>query len=294
MVKRKGKNIIISVLCILGATIFAILVHALMPSPGAKMNVDDFNSFLIRKFGFPAVASSYFIFLYLHISIVLGYFGSKSNMDTKKVGIRFGAAFALIYFIGMQEVFVEASPFSKWGFDFVMYQFFMGLGDAIPAFILCMVISVFVFGKKKINISFKTSFNKYKLLSILIIAFAFFCERTIGYIIGYIDSDIERFPIPVLVWTIIFGIAYGIAFILLHPVYYNKKSTFISSLNITVFTLGINWMIFNSFMGMILAGTILQTLLRSGIDVVVIFIATICCKSIMEANQYGQGSKPGN
>jgi hypothetical protein len=34
-------------------------------------------------------------------------------------------------------------------------------------------------------------------------------------------------------------------------------------------------MIFNSFIGMILAGTILQVLLKSGIDVAVIFFVTI-------------------
>lgn len=275
MKERNVKNIMISILSIFGAAFVAVLVHAFMPSPGATINTDDFNSLLVRNFGFPIVASSYFIFLYLHILIVLIYFGLKSNMDAKKIGLRFGTAFALIYFMGMQEVIVESSPFSSWGFDFVAYEFFLGLGDAIPAFILCIVITTFIFSNKKNKISYKSQFNKYELLSIVVIAFAFFCERTIGYLVGYIDSDIKKFPLPVLIWTTIFGIVYGIAFILLQPIYNNNKNAFIFSLNISVITLGINWMIFNSFIGMIFAGTILQVLLRSGIDVAVIFIATI-------------------
>jgi hypothetical protein len=274
MKKINLKNSIISILCILGASIVAILVHALMPSPGATINPGDFNSLPVKIFGFPVVASSYFIILYLHILIVLLYFGLQSSMDTRKIGLRFGTAFALIYLLGMQEVIVESSPFSGWGFEFVAYQFFMGLGDAIPVFILCIVITAFIFGKKKNKVSYKQQFDKYKLLGVIVIAFAFFCERTIGYIVGYIDSDIEKYPIPVLIWTALFGIVYGIAFILLRPIYYNK-STFTSSLNISVFTLGINWIVFNSFIGMIFSGTILQMLLRSGIDVAVIFITTI-------------------
>lgn len=253
----------------------AILVHAFIPSPGAALNSDDFNSLLVKTFGFPVVASSYFILLYLHIVIILLYFGSKTNINTKKIGLRFGTAFALIYFMGMQEVVVEASPFTSWGFDFVMYQFFMGLGDAIPVFILCIVITVSILKKKENKITCKVQFCKYRLLHVVTIAFAFFLERTIGYIVGYIDSDIEHYPIPVLIWTALFGLVYGIAFILLYPIYFNKKNTFISSLNSSVFTLGINWIIFNSFIGMIYTDTILQAILRSGVDVIVIFIVII-------------------
>ena len=280
MIKRNIKKMVISLICILGASIVAILVHALMPSPGGTINIDAFNSLLVQKFGFPVVASSYFIFLYLHILIVLLCFGLKSNMGNKKIGLRFGAAFALIYFMGMQEVVIESSPFSSWGFGFVSYQFFMGLGDAIPAFILCIVITALIFSKKKNEISLKPQPNKGKLLSIGVIALTFFGERTIGYIVGYVDSDIEKFPIPVLIWTAIFGIIYGIAFILLYPIYSEHKGSLMSSINILVFTLGINWMIFNSFIGMIFAGTLMKMLLRSGVDAAAIFIVMILFKKL--------------
>lgn len=270
---RSFKRTIISILCVLVAAIVAILVHALMPSPGAAMNEEDFDSLLVRMFGFPIVASSYFIILYLHILLVLRYFGSRSNLKPMEIGLRFGTAFALIYFMGMQEVVVESSPFETWGLDFIQYQIFMGLGDAIPAFIICVIVALYTLNPDKTNSYHPVSVRRHKLITITAIAIVYFCERTIGYTVGYIASDIKSFPIPVLIWTAIFGIVFGIAYVLLYPIYHNHKHT--SSWNLTVLTLGINWMIFNSFIGMIYADTILPMLLRSGVDVAAIYVTAI-------------------
>lgn len=84
------------------------IVHAVMPSPGASLDV-------------------YFIILYLHILCVVHCFGLRSMLCRKEVGLRFGLAFALLYMIGMQEVVVSASPFDTYGMDFIFYQLFMGL-----------------------------------------------------------------------------------------------------------------------------------------------------------------------
>ena len=69
------------------------------------------------------------------------YFGRTSDYSKLQMGLRFGICFALIYFIGMQEVMVEASPFKTWGIDFLIYQFVMGIGEALVAIIMCVVIS---------------------------------------------------------------------------------------------------------------------------------------------------------
>lgn len=261
----------------------AILVHALMPSPGATMNTEDFDSLLVKTFGFPVVASSYFIILYLHICIVVRYFGARSSLEPKKIGLRFGAAFALIYFMGMQEVVVEGSPFSSWGADFVMYQLFMGLGDAVPALLLCAIIAVFILEKKQGENKQPLRRMKHNVLIIGAIAAAFFTSRMLGYMIGYIGSDMKRYPIPVMLWTIIFGLVLGISYILLRPIYDHETS--VSDWNITVMTLGINWIIFNSFIGMILAGTMIQMLIRSGVDVAAVYLVTLFLEKRVRVNK---------
>lgn len=267
-------NIVIACFSILFAAVLAIVVHAVMPSPGATMNVNDFNSLPVKLFGFPAVASAYFLFIYLDIFIVLCYFGKKSNLDRKKIGFRFGVSFALIYLVGMQEIVVKSSPFTIWGIKYVLYQLFMGLGDAIPAFILCIITARFFLKKEPKTSERSGIFAQNNRITIVVVALAFFVERVIGYVAGYIDSDIKQSLIPVLSWTGIFGIAIGFAYILLYPIYNNKNNTKLSSFQISVLTLGLNWILFNSFIGMILADTILKMLLRSGIDVFVLFLVT--------------------
>lgn len=297
--RKQIRNTILLICSILAAAIIAILVHALLPSPGGEMNVEDFNSLLVQTFGFPVVASSYFILLYLHIVIVLVFYGKRTEIQEKRIniGLRFGCAFALLYFVGMQEVVVSSSPFTEWGFDFVIYQFFMGLGDAIPALLLCIATALLFlpknFGKvvKAGNESNQIKSNQIKsnqtesydieskqahsqklntyVIRVLLIALAFFAERTIGYYIGYIDSDIESYPVPVLVWTALFGIILGVAVQLITPICVAQNKTRFC-VNVGLVIIGLNWIIFNSFIGMIMAGTIGIMLLRSGIDVIIL------------------------
>ena len=66
--------------CVLISAIIAILVHALLPSPGASLSVDAFDGILVQKLGFPIVASLYFIILYLHILIVVRTIGAKPRV----------------------------------------------------------------------------------------------------------------------------------------------------------------------------------------------------------------------
>ena len=103
----------------------AIAVHALLPSPGGEVDVSSFDSVLITKFGFPVVASFYFIFLYLHVLIVVSIFGRHLGMEKRKIGLRFGFAYGIIYLVAMQEVVLSGSPFEQYGIDFIRYQFFL-------------------------------------------------------------------------------------------------------------------------------------------------------------------------
>lgn len=250
----------------------AILVHALLPSPGASVNADDFDGPLVEIFGFPFVASIYFVLLYLHIMIVFFIFGNKSESKRVQFGLHYGLAFGLMYLIGMQEVVVEGSPLEEYGIDFMSDQFFMGLGDAIPVFILCIVLAMCI--KKGNEKKIENKIDKEKIIRILIIGGVFFVQRTAGYYIGYIDSDIEKYPIPVLVWTAVMGIVFGVMNIMLqsvHPFTSNYKNI----IQINLVSIGINWIWFNCFMGLILKDTFAKMFIRGGIDVLFITIGAI-------------------
>uniref|UniRef100_UPI000564730E hypothetical protein n=1 Tax=Paenibacillus zanthoxyli TaxID=369399 RepID=UPI000564730E len=108
----------------------AIFSKNLLPS---AVNIKDFNSIFVKLLGFPVVASLYFILIYTHSASITQLFGKNAKLSNIQLGIRFGICFGLIFLLGMQEVVVNASPFSEWGLDFVIFQFYMGIGEAIIA-----------------------------------------------------------------------------------------------------------------------------------------------------------------
>ena len=178
--------------CVLISAIIAILVHALLPSPGASLSVDAFDGILVQKLGFPIVASLYFIILYLHILIVVRTIGAKPTVPKKQMGIRLGLSFGCMYLVGMQEVVVSASPCDTYGIDFVLYQFFMGLGDAIPVILLCVLVCGFArinTGDRKPKSPNKKLENR---IMFIVISLLFFIERVVGYYVGYIDNEFHH------------------------------------------------------------------------------------------------------
>ncbi|MDG5790160.1 hypothetical protein QA612_22225 [Evansella sp. AB-P1] len=264
--------LIINTLAIIVASAMAIIVHAIVPG---DVNVDDFDSIFVKLFGFPIVAVSYFVLLFLHCVIVMRYFGKRSSMTNLQIGFRFGTVFAALYLFGMQEVVVEASPFNEWGLAFVSYQFFMGISDAIPALLLCVVTAYF-------TLSNKNTANSRQILNLIektkvvaLITITFLIARAIGYETGMIGSNIDTFPIPTYLWTIVFGVMLGCCFTILYPIFASGQNKFLLSYKLVVITIGINWILFNSFIGLIFSGEMNQMLLRSGIDIAVVFLTSL-------------------
>jgi len=262
--------IIINIITIIFSAIFAIIVHAMLP---ASVDVSQFDSILVKWFGFPFVASLYFVILFTQCAIAVRYIGVRTETTKLQIGIRFGLVFAMIYLLGMQEVVVEGSPFTSWGLHFVKYQFIMGIGDAIPAILLCLIISYFtISNKEKSNLIHKLQFRDIiKVVSIIVIAIVI--ERTIAYESGLIASNSDTYPIPTYVWTVLFGVMLGFIYVILYPLLTYKNNISYIPLRLTL-VVGVNWIIFNSFIGLIFKDTMFEMLIRSGLDVLTLFIAS--------------------
>lgn len=273
--------IIINTVLILFSAIFAIIVHALLP---AAVDVAQFDSILVKWFGFPSVAVFYFILLFTQCAMTVRYIGLRADATKLQTGIRFGIAFALIYLLGMQEVVVEGSPFSNWGLGFVKYQFIMGIGDGIPSILLCLAIASFTLSDIEKSKPIHKLQMKKCIKVIAIFAIVIFVERMIGYESGIISSNIAIYPGPCFIWTGLFGILLGYIYVILYPLLVFKKKHYGIPLRF-IATIGVNWMIFNSFIGFIAKGAMLQMLVRSGLDVaVMIFASTVVDKYIIGLN----------
>lgn len=278
------KHVIVTyIIAILFSAIFAIIVHALLP---ASVDVEQFNSIFVEWFGFPVMATFYFVLLFTHCAIAVRYIGARAEISKLQIGIRLGLVFAMIYLFGMQEVIVEGSPFSAWGLEFVKYQLIMGIGDGIPAILLCLAISYFTLNKnEKSKSTHKLPLAKC-IEAIAVIAIAFFVGRAIGYESGLVLSNHETYPVPCYLWTGLFGILMGCIYVILYPLLSWRKKLFGIPLRFTAI-IGMNWIIFNSFIGLIMEGAMSQMLLRSGLDVAVLFAASaVVGKYIIRLNDF--------
>ncbi|KAL0213613.1 hypothetical protein RCL1_007239 [Eukaryota sp. TZLM3-RCL] len=274
MTSPKSKFLLSNFTVILVSIIVSIVLHAVLPAP-----VDDieFDSFLVRHLGFPVVAVSYFIILFSQVAIVIHTFGRFSNMKPLEIGLRFGMALGIIYQLGMQEIVVEATHFESWGFDFVVYQIFMGLADSLPTILLCVGICYFTmnYHKETCVSDSKKIETRHKIISILFFALTFFIQRTIAYNRNWVHSNIDRYPIQTLVWTFLFGTTLGSSYLLLLPVFLTENNFKEYTTKITVIVIGLNWIIFNSFIGFVFANTMIQMLCRSCLDVLVFWLTSL-------------------
>lgn len=269
-VKTSTKGIVTSILTILCAAAFTIAIHAIMP---ASVDVGKLDSVLVTLFGFPIVAASYFLLLYTQCTVAVRYICSRTRVSNLQTGIRFGLSFALIYLFGMQEVIVESSPFATYGFEYIKYQFFMGIGDAIPVFILCIVIALFTIKDNAKEIIVHNIKMLERLCAISIITISFLIERTVGYETGFIHSNCDTYTVPCYIWTVLFGMILGYIYTILYPVLFSERKWIHVPIRF-ILIIGVNWIIFNSFIGLIMKGAMSNVLLRSGLDVIALFIAS--------------------
>ena len=269
MISEKLRVVIISLLAILCSAAIAIIVHAIVPAP---VDMTQLDGALVKLFGFPVVAVSYFLILYTQCTFAVRYICNRTNVSNLKMGFCLGLSFALIYLLGMQEVVVESSPFSTYGFEFIKYQLFMGLGDAVPVFMLCIVIGLFTI-KNNAKVALAQNIKRIESLwAISIIAISFLIERTVAYKTGIIGSSCDTYPVPCYTWTALFGIVLGYVYTILYPVLFSEGKWIHIPIRF-ILTIGVNWIIFNSFIGLIMKGTMPEMLLRSGLDVTALFIA---------------------
>ncbi|MDX9800871.1 MAG: hypothetical protein RBT69_05985 [Spirochaetia bacterium] len=250
--KKTLRIISLSVITILFCALLAIIAHAILP---AKVDESRLDGIPVKILGFPCVAVLYFIILYTHCAVIINLLRNDSRNTGFKGGIYFGVILALLYITGMQEIMLAVSPFDIWNLKFIIYQLSMGLGDAIPVIVLCSVIgSLAIVNPKKSQIK-----NTRKAGIIFFFTVITGTMRTILSLTNVIDNYIYSYPAAVTIWNYGFGFVLGISYVILEKHYANPQKWMI-------WGTAINWIIFNSFIGLIRHGALFDALLRSTLD----------------------------
>lgn len=260
MRKEKNKRVAISILIILLSAIAAIAIHIVVPTPAGN-NTQDFNSIPVKIFSFSVVATFYFIVLSTHIYAVVLISNKCSSLNPVRKGLLIGGAFSMIYLVGMQEVVVSASPFSEYGIDFIVYQMIIGFGDAVPAMLSALCLS---YVNRTDSDKAKIKISKGSLRNAALISAVFIIVRFFAYYFELDSSDISEYPIPVIIWTILFGGILGAAYLMLATC----MNVGISNVMAFGLLLGLNWIWFNLFIGLVFDGLFVEMLIRGMLDIV--------------------------
>ncbi len=255
---RKGKfrKLVLAAGIILTCSFFTIIGHALIP---VKADETRFDSILIMHFGFPVIAVFYFVLLYTQCALALRYFSEKGLPTGNTSSRNYGTALALLYMIGMQEIMLSVSPFTEWDIHFVTYQAVVGLGDAIPVLLLCTLLGRLFVKTPSNHHSGSAQYFKYIAIYTLTLG----TVRTLASATHIIDTCISVYAVEVIAWNYAFGFIAGICYCII-------RSSYAKPWKVMLFGFSINWIIFNSFIGMIKKDTMTDALLRSIMDAAVI------------------------
>jgi len=255
----------------------AIVGHAVLPE---KVDASLLDGPLVLRFGFPTVAVAYFVILFTQCSATVTISWRTARTTALRYGLMLGAAFAVMYVIGMQEIMVDTSPFSAWGSDYVVYQAVIGLGDAIPVIILCAVVGALLAGDQTAGGGHRGGF-----VSLLVLTLTVGTVRWLVSALGIIQSGIAEYPVGVVVWGYLLGLGFGIGYIL-------ATRANLAGRRLVLYGLGLNWLIFNSFIGLVFAGMMGDALLRSAIDVATVGLTMLLLTKVMAPVHPGSRQRP--
>ena len=256
---------------VLIATALSIVLHAVVPAP-----VDEimFDSWLVQRIGFPITVSLYFFVLFCHCLWAVSFCTRRQQPGAYRWGWRLGFMFALVYMWGMQEVVVEASPFAYWGWEFIRYQIFMGIADALPALLICVIwgriTAPTVNGIGKCPNGGTTGAAPSGWFGGIAMVAGVTAIRAIGYQSGVYASSVEQHSVAVYGWTVILGVVFVATYYVLRPMWQGHRSPGGRAAFIGFVLIGLNWIWFNVFIGLIFADALLEMLLRSGLDALVL------------------------
>ncbi|HOP09992.1 MAG TPA: hypothetical protein PK629_00710 [Oscillospiraceae bacterium] len=251
------------------ATIFAcvlldIILH-IVTSSYSTMPENPNYSLVQRILGTEITVSLWAIIAFSGVAFVFWKIRNEIPGVGVKKGLRYGAAIALLWMFAMLEgVSLFGNP--------IMKEFVVGLSDAIPVFVMCILLSKLQIGEAMHDRPVTFVF-KQKIKAVLIFTGMFLAGRYIAYLSGIIKSGNQSRPFHTLIWTLLMGISIGSAFIMLGNSK-NERSFLHRAVRFGFLIFGLNWTVFLVFMPLLFSGYIGDVFLRILIDTILATIAS--------------------
>ena len=257
---QKIKVVAIVIVCV----VLDLVLHVVTSSYSTIPEKPNF-SFVASFLGTEITASLWALFAFSGVAFVYWRIRNEIPGEGVKKGLHYGTAIALLWIFAMLEgVSLFGNP--------LINEFVVGLSDAIPVFVMSVLLSMVQTGKVAVNPSAAFSLRQ-KIKAVSVFPGIFFAGRYIAYFSGVIQSGNQTRPLPTLIWTILMGFFIGVAFILLG----NSKdgrSLKHRAVKFGLLVFGLNWAVFLMFMPLLFSGYFTDAVLRIIIDISLVMIAS--------------------
>jgi len=278
---KKGEKIKIVVI-VLACVLLDIVLH-IVTAPYSTMPENANFSLAASILGTEITASLWALFAFSGVAFVYLKIRNVIPGEGVKKGLRYGAAIALLWQFAMLEgVSLFGNP--------IINEFVVGLSDAIPVFVLSILLGKLQTEKPEGGLSVTLTLRQ-KAKAIAIFTGIFLTGRYIAYLSGVIESGNQTRPLQTFIWTLLMGISIGAAFVLLGN---NRKERSLKyrALKFGFFVFGLNWAVFLVFMPILFSGYIADVLLRIIIDTTLIAIASYL--TVVTRNEFAGKTKLSN
>ncbi len=257
---QKIKVVVIVLACVLLDIVMHIVTTSYSTTPeNAKF------SFVASILGTEITAFLWALLAFSGVAFVFLKIRNEIPGEGMMKGLRYGAAIALIWQFAMLEgVSLFGNP--------IINEFVVGLSDAIPVFVLSILLSKLRTKKAEGGLPATLPLGQ-KVKAITAFTGIFLTGRYIAYLSGVIQSGNQTRPLQTFIWTLLMGISIGAAFVLIGG-NRNEQSLKLRAVKFGFLTFGLNWAVFVVFMPMLFSGYIADVLLRIVIDTTLVTMAS--------------------
>ncbi len=260
---KKGQKIKI-VAIVLACVLLDIVLHIVTTSYSTMPENANF-SLVANILGTEITASLWALFAFSGVSFVYLNIRNEIPGEGMKKGLRYGTAIALLWLFAMLEgVSLFGNP--------IINEFVVGLSDAIPVFVLSVLLSLLQTEKVEGDHSV-TFILKQKIKTVSIFAGIFLTGRYIAYLSAVIQSGNQTRPLQTFIWTLLMGISIGASFVLLGN-NRNERSLKYRVMKFGLLIFGLNWAVFLVFMPLLFSDYIADVFLRIIIDTTLVMISS--------------------
>jgi len=258
----KKKQLLITLAIISICVLIDIALHALT-SDYSTMPDDPKYSNIAEIFGVEITATLWALLAFSGATFVFLKLQSSIPGVGLEKGLRYGTAISLLWLFAMLE------GVALFGNELIN-EFVVGLSDAIPAFLLGILLGLSIDNKEEKSTEKQLALSR-KMFTVCMFTGVFFIGRYLAYFTGLIQSGYLTSPLFTLLWTLIIGACIGIACIWLECPR-NESFSKHRLVRFSILFFGINWATFLLFMPLLFSGFITDVLLRIVLDVLLVTI----------------------